>query len=193
MHKYGALGSAWTADVTAHLDRALDQDTAEQWALVVEGWETLGAPIEAALASTAAGRATGPGRRRDRATATASEALATAERIGALALADRIRAAARRHRLRLDGVGPDDDGAHGLTAREREVLILLADGRTNEQIAAELFMSPKTASVHVSRIISKLGVANRTEAAAYAHRNGLASSPGQQGGDAASRTGTDSR
>lgn len=51
--------------------------------------------------------------------------------------------------------------------------MVLADGRTNEQIAAELFMSPKTASVHVSRIISKLGVANRTEAAAYAHRNGL--------------------
>ena len=67
--------------------------------------------------------------------------------------------------------------------------MLLADGRTNEQIAAELFMSPKTASVHVSRIISKLGVANRTEAAAYAHRNGLAASPGQQGGDPTSRTG----
>ena len=66
------------------------------------------------------------------------------------------------------------DGAHGLTAREREVLVLVADGRTNEQIAVELFMSPKTASVHVSRIISKLGVANRTEAAAYAHRQGLA-------------------
>ena len=90
-------------------------------------------------------------------------------------MAEQIRTVARRHRLRLDGVG-SGDGAHGLTAREREVLVLVADGRTNEQIAVELFMSPKTASVHVSRIISKLGVANRTEAAAYAHRQGLASS-----------------
>ena len=57
--------------------------------------------------------------------------------------------------------------------------MLLAEGRTNEQIADGLFMSPKTASVHVSRIITKLGVANRTEAAAYAHRHGLASSSGK--------------
>ena len=60
-----------------------------------------------------------------------------------------------------------------LTARELEVLAVLAEGRTNEQIAAELYMSPKTASVHVSRIIAKLGVANRTEAVAVARRAGL--------------------
>ena len=59
------------------------------------------------------------------------------------------------------------------------MLLLLAQGRTNHQIADGLFMSPKTASVHVSRIITKLGVANRTEAAAYAHRHGLTSSPKQ--------------
>ena len=166
-------GRSWTADVAAHLDRALGQDTAEQWALVVEGWETLGAPIEAALATLRLAERLAQDGERDRAAATASSALATAERLGALALADRIRAAARRHRLRLDGVGSDDDGAHGLTAREREVLMLLAEGRTNEQIAAGLFMSPKTASVHVSRIITKLGVANRTEAAAYAAKDSL--------------------
>jgi DNA-binding NarL/FixJ family response regulator len=55
-----------------------------------------------------------------------------------------------------------------------EVVGLLARGRTNAQITAELFMSPKTASVHVSRIITKLGLGNRTEVAAYAHRNGIA-------------------
>lgn len=49
VHKYGALGPVWRADVTAHLDRALGKDTAEQWTLVIEGWQTLGAPIEAAL------------------------------------------------------------------------------------------------------------------------------------------------
>ena len=54
------------------------------------------------------------------------------------------------------------------------MLALIARGLTNQQIAAELFISPKTASVHVSRIITKLGLANRTEAAAYAHQHGLA-------------------
>ena len=64
--------------------------------------------------------------------------------------------------------------AFGLTQREREVLQLLADGRSNPQIAAELFISRKTASVHVSNILGKLGVASRGEAAAVAHRLGLA-------------------
>jgi DNA-binding NarL/FixJ family response regulator len=55
------------------------------------------------------------------------------------------------------------------------VLKLLAEGRTNRQIGDELFMSPKTASVHVSRILAKLGVGNRTEAAAAGRRAGLVS------------------
>ena len=176
VHQHGALGPAWAADVTAHLARALGEDTAEQWATIAGNWELLGAPIETALATLRLAERLAQDGQRDRAATTASSALATAEGAGALALTDRIRAAARRHRLRLDGVGPDSDGAHGLTAREREVLMLLAEGRTNDQIADGLFMSPKTASVHVSRIITKLGVANRTEAAAYAHRHGLASS-----------------
>jgi DNA-binding NarL/FixJ family response regulator len=53
------------------------------------------------------------------------------------------------------------------------VLALVADGRTNRQIAEALFISPKTASVHVSNILTKLGVANRAEAAVTAHRLGL--------------------
>jgi len=61
----------------------------------------------------------------------------------------------------------------GLTAREREVLRLLAQGSSNREIAAELFIAPKTASVHVSNILAKLGAASRTEAAAIAHRNGV--------------------
>jgi DNA-binding NarL/FixJ family response regulator len=62
---------------------------------------------------------------------------------------------------------------YGLTKRERLVLQLLAQGRTNAQIGAQLFMSPKTASVHVTNILRKLNVANRTEAAAVAERAGL--------------------
>ena len=53
------------------------------------------------------------------------------------------------------------------------MLRLLADGRTNRQIGEQLFITPKTASVHVSRILMKLGVTNRAEAAAAAHRMGL--------------------
>src|SRR5438874_3830795 len=60
-----------------------------------------------------------------------------------------------------------------LTPREREVLSLVANGRTNRQIAAELFITDKTASVHVSNILSKLGASNRGEAAALAHRAGF--------------------
>jgi len=55
----------------------------------------------------------------------------------------------------------------------RQVLALLSQGATNREIGAQLFMAEKTASVHVSRILSKLNVRSRTEAAAVAHRNRL--------------------
>ncbi len=61
----------------------------------------------------------------------------------------------------------------GLTPREHQVLLLVAEGRTNREIGAELFMSEKTASVHVSRILAKLDVGGRVEAAAVAHRLGM--------------------
>jgi DNA-binding NarL/FixJ family response regulator len=60
-----------------------------------------------------------------------------------------------------------------LTRREREVLELVASGATNRQIGAMLYISTKTASVHVSRILAKLGAANRAEAAAVARRAGV--------------------
>ncbi|MFL6127925.1 MAG: LuxR C-terminal-related transcriptional regulator, partial [Mycobacteriales bacterium] len=61
----------------------------------------------------------------------------------------------------------------GLTAREQEVLALVALGRTNREIAETLFISPKTATVHVSNILGKLGVRSRVEAATIAHRLGM--------------------
>jgi DNA-binding NarL/FixJ family response regulator len=61
-----------------------------------------------------------------------------------------------------------------LTAREAEVLSLVAAGRTNRQIGSELYVSEKTASVHVSNILRKLGVSSRVEAAAVAQRVGVA-------------------
>ena len=66
---------------------------------------------------------------------------------------------------------PGDD--ENLTAREREVLVLIADGATNKEIAAKLVVSENTARNHVSHILSKLGFSRRSEAAAYAVRKGL--------------------
>jgi DNA-binding CsgD family transcriptional regulator len=77
-------------------------------------------------------------------------------------------------------------GRLGLTAREFEVLRLVAAGRSNPEIAAELYISAKTASVHVSNILAKLGVSGRGEAAAAAHRLGLFGP--EPGRDAQSRT-----
>ena len=111
--------------------------------------------------------------RRDRAAAEARAAFDTAERLGAGPLRDAVEALARRARLDLgQGVVAGQGGA-GLTPRELEVLRLVAAGRSNSQIAGELFISPKTASVHVSNILAKLGVHTRVEAAATAHRLGL--------------------
>ena len=61
----------------------------------------------------------------------------------------------------------------GLSERELDVLALVAEGRTNRQIATELFITEKTAGHHVSNVLSKLGAASRTEAAAIAHRAGV--------------------
>jgi DNA-binding NarL/FixJ family response regulator len=66
-----------------------------------------------------------------------------------------------------------DGGAAVLTAREQDVLRLLALGRSNRQIGEELFISGKTASVHVSNILAKLGASSRGEAVAIAYREGL--------------------
>jgi DNA-binding CsgD family transcriptional regulator len=129
---------------------------------------------------------------RARVTAVLGEAWTLAEEIGAAPLTAAIRGLATIARLDLpstsaaivgstgddiDEAATDDGHAtdpYGLTPREREVLTLLAGGQTNRAIAETLFISESTASVHVSNIIGKLGVANRVEAAAAAVRSGLA-------------------
>ena len=97
-------------------------------------------------------------------------------RLGEKPLRTAIEALAMRSRMRLGE--PSDRPAdafaeQGITPREREVLELLAQGASNHQIAQALVISEKTASVHVSHILSKLGARNRTEAAAIAHRLGV--------------------
>jgi DNA-binding NarL/FixJ family response regulator len=120
---------------------------------------------------------------RERANTAIGEARRIAAGVGADLLLREIDSLARRARLQAgepseapaESAGPAEQ--LGLTPRELEVLLLVADGRTNRQIAETLFMSEKTASVHVSRILAKLDVKSRTEAAAVAHRLGLAVTP----------------
>jgi DNA-binding NarL/FixJ family response regulator len=103
-----------------------------------------------------------------------ASAHAATRTIGATHLADAGAALTRRTRVPLPGAaGADGSPFPELTGREREVLPLVADGRTNRQIAEALFITDKTASVHVSNILGKLGASNRSEAAALAHRAGF--------------------
>ena len=109
----------------------------------------------------------------------ARPALETARRLGSEWLTAQLTGLASRARLDLEAERDGADAAvadgdpFGLTPRERQVLALLAEGATNRQIGAALYMAEKTASVHVSRILSKLGVSTRTQAAAVAHRQHL--------------------
>ncbi len=111
----------------------------------------------------------GPPPARAAALRTAAE---VAQRLGAAPLAEEAARAARRGGVDLDGGGAPAH-PHGLTAREVEVLRLVAAGRSNREIGSALWISAKTASVHVSNILGKLDVRSRGEAAAVAHREGL--------------------
>jgi DNA-binding NarL/FixJ family response regulator len=74
-------------------------------------------------------------------------------------------------------VAPKPQTVNALTDREREILVLLAQGLSNQQIADALVISERTARTHVSNILSKLGVASRTQAALLAIREGIAPTP----------------
>jgi DNA-binding CsgD family transcriptional regulator len=135
------------------------------WKTAAAEWERLGCPYDTALAQLGGDLPA------------VATALDTLRRLGA-------RAAARRAQQRLTQLrGRDSDrrrratvaDPQGLTKRERDVLELLAAGHSDAEIASALFISPKTANRHVGAILSKLGVRNRTQAAAYARQ----SKPGQ--------------
>ncbi len=86
---------------------------------------------------------------------------------------DELDAVRRRLGMSSDGVA----GPSALTPREREVVALLAEGLTNAELAARLYISPKTAAVHVSNVLAKLGMSSRTEVAAWAVREELTPAP----------------
>ncbi len=169
--------------VRAELHRARDRDTPQLWSEAVTAFERVERPYELARVRhrlAAALLATGGEDERARATELLRLARTVADHLGARPLSDAVNLLGRRARLTLGRAVPepaaapaDPAEALGLTGRERDVLRLVSEGRTNRQIAEELFISPKTASVHVSNILAKLGVSGRGEAAALAHRLAL--------------------
>jgi DNA-binding CsgD family transcriptional regulator/tetratricopeptide (TPR) repeat protein len=143
------------------------------WAAAAARWDALGQAYPAACTQWRQAEALlGTGRREEAAQA-ARAAHQTAARLGAQPLRAALEALARRGRLDL-GLGvPTQRRPADLTPRELEVLQLLVAGRSNRQIAEQLFISGKTASVHVTNILTKLGVHSRLEAAARARELGL--------------------
>ncbi len=109
---------------------------------------------------------------RSESVATLEQAIEAANTLGAGLVTGQARAFAQRAGLPLGGTpGRHEAGSVELTAREQQVLDLIAEGLTNRQIGERLFISVKTASVHVSAILRKLGASSRTEAAMIAERS----------------------
>jgi DNA-binding CsgD family transcriptional regulator len=149
------------------LARGETEAAARHLAAAFEGWSAANCRYEAARARTSLGQAVA-GTDRDMAIRHLGGSLATLEALGASLDADRAAAALRALGVATRSPRP---GADGLTGREREVLQLLGQGLSNPEIAERLFISRKTAAHHVSHVLAKLGVANRTAAAAYAVRH----------------------
>ena len=172
---FGPEGLAWLERVTAeHLrlrwladvEAPAEDDLVAAWERTVGAFDAIGQAYETArsqarLASVL--RAVG---RAGEARALADTARRTAQRL----CAEPLLAALRQH---ASAPVRETHGSSALTARESEILALVAQGRSNGEIARQLFISVKTVSVHVSNILAKLGAGGRTEAAAIARRDGL--------------------
>ncbi|WP_234327130.1 helix-turn-helix transcriptional regulator [Streptomyces sp. NRRL WC-3742] len=179
LRRRAPLHHGWARLLEVELARVEGADTPGQWAEAVALLRPTGLPYPLALALLRAGEAELLAGRREGAAELLREAGELASVRGDRPLAAQIAGLAERAGLDLAPAAPSVPAARsessvgdsfGLTPRERDVLRLLARGWTNRQIAEELYISPKTASVHVSNILGKLGVAGRGEAAALAHR-----------------------
>ncbi len=184
---------AEAATIAAEVTRMRGSPSLDVWREAAGRWAARRRPYLEAYCRWREGEASLVGGDRPGAATALSRAHGIASELGAHPLQTAIESLVARARIALPaatnvGAGParSSDAASpaqpgttppadpfGLTPREREVLALLSVGRTNRQVAAELFISESTAGVHVSNILGKLGVTNRTEAAAIAARLGL--------------------
>ena len=190
-HEEGRLPpapDAYRAMAEAELARAAGTPGPDLWRTAVGLWERVGDAWPLAYSRFRLAEVLCASGEQPAAAEPLTAAVRSARALGARPLLDDAVALARRARLRVEDderpaapVPAGPAAAFGLTEREREVLALVAAGRSNGQIATELYISRKTASVHVSNILAKLGVAGRVEAAAVAHRQGLAYPAGSAG------------
>ena len=168
--------AGWAAAAEAEHERAHGLARPESWSEAAAVWDRLErAPFAAYCRWRQAEALVAAGASRTDAAAPLRAAHTTAARIEARPLLHEIELLAQRARLDLAPPAEASEResaaeALGLTSRESEVLNLIARGYTNREIAATLVISVKTASVHVSHILAKLGAPNRREAAAIAHR-----------------------
>lgn len=168
----------YAALFAAERGRLAGESARDEWRSAEAAWRAAGEPYPLAYALVRVADAELAEGERAAATAAVREAVELANGLGAEPLAAEATTLAQRGRLSLEAepseeAAPEEPTPFGLTDRELEVLRLIAAGQTNREIGSTLYMSPKTASAHVSRILSKLGVSGRVEAAAVAHRLGL--------------------
>ena len=163
---------AWLAKAEAEATRLKGRSDPARWQAAVDAF-SFGDVYEVARCRWRLAEALLGSGDRERATPAAQEAYQTAARLGAAPLQAALEALGRRGRLDLGTGVPTGPKLAGLTPRELEVLRLLVAGKSNRQIAEALFISGKTVSVHVTNILTKLGVHSRLEAAAVARRLGL--------------------
>lgn len=172
---------AQAATCAAEMSRVTDAPDASLWERAAILWGHLPRPYEQAYCLWRAAEAALTTDARAAAGGSLRRAYGIASHLRAVPLRTEIEALARRARIDLqeeilppESPAPEAHEELGLTDREIEVLAHLATGMSNREIAGTLFISPKTASVHVTHILQKLNARSRTEAAAIAHRLGLA-------------------